>query len=115
MPELVVKPVLYNNLILIITKWDYYLNFSIPHEENPRGAKKASATVINGKFNVIFRFARGVVDIYSASWGPDDDGKKVDGPRLMAQQAFIDGARFGRNGLGVGCRSSIFRHACLAQ
>lgn len=48
-----------------------------------------------------------MVDIYSASWGPDDDGKKVDGPRLMAQQAFVDGARFGRNGLGVGSRSSI--------
>ncbi|XP_056318573.1 proprotein convertase subtilisin/kexin type 6 [Danio aesculapii] len=28
------------------------------------------------------------VDIYSASWGPDDDGKTVDGPGPLAKQAF---------------------------
>ena len=47
-----------------------------------------------------FRHARAIVDVYSASWGPDDDGKKVDGPRLLAKRAFEDGAKYGRNGLG---------------
>uniref|UniRef100_A0A672SBQ9 Proprotein convertase subtilisin/kexin type 6 n=1 Tax=Sinocyclocheilus grahami TaxID=75366 RepID=A0A672SBQ9_SINGR len=28
------------------------------------------------------------IDIYSASWGPDDDGKTVDGPGPLAKQAF---------------------------
>ncbi|XP_033120585.1 furin-like protease 2 [Anneissia japonica] len=40
------------------------------------------------------------VDIYSASWGPDDDGKTVDGPGKMARKVFEDGALKGRGGLG---------------
>ena len=31
------------------------------------------------------------IDIYSASWGPDDDGKTVDGPAEMARKAFREG------------------------
>lgn len=31
------------------------------------------------------------VDIYSASWGPEDDGKTVDGPGPLARRAFIYG------------------------
>lgn len=31
------------------------------------------------------------IDIYSASWGPEDDGKTVDGPGPLAKQAFLDG------------------------
>ncbi|MBN3286620.1 PCSK6 convertase, partial [Polyodon spathula] len=40
------------------------------------------------------------IDIYSASWGPDDDGKTVDGPGLLAKQAFEMGIKKGRKGLG---------------
>ncbi len=40
------------------------------------------------------------IDIYSSSWGPNDDGKTVDGPGELAQRAFINGTLFGRNGLG---------------
>lgn len=31
------------------------------------------------------------IDIYSASWGPEDDGKTVDGPGPLARRAFIYG------------------------
>jgi len=31
------------------------------------------------------------IDVYSASWGPDDDGRTVDGPGPLARKAFIDG------------------------
>jgi hypothetical protein len=31
------------------------------------------------------------VDIYSASWGPNDDGQTVEGPGRLAQRAFIKG------------------------
>lgn len=41
-----------------------------------------------------------VVDIYSSSWGPDDDGKTVDGPGKLTKQAFIDGTEKGRDGKG---------------
>jgi furin len=40
------------------------------------------------------------VDIYSASWGPDDDGRTVDGPAELAVKAFKYGAEKGRNGKG---------------
>uniref|UniRef100_A0A7N8X7J9 Furin (paired basic amino acid cleaving enzyme) a n=1 Tax=Mastacembelus armatus TaxID=205130 RepID=A0A7N8X7J9_9TELE len=40
------------------------------------------------------------VDIYSASWGPEDDGKTVDGPAKLAKEAFLRGVTEGRGGLG---------------
>jgi len=40
------------------------------------------------------------VDIYSASWGPDDDGQTVDGPGPLTRRAIEEGAIKGRNGLG---------------
>nr|CAH0111545.1 unnamed protein product [Daphnia galeata] len=46
------------------------------------------------------------IDIYSASWGPDDDGKTVDGPGELATRAFIEGVTkasfplYGRGGKG---------------
>lgn len=32
-----------------------------------------------------------MIDIYSASWGPTDNGKTVDGPRELTLQAMADG------------------------
>lgn len=40
------------------------------------------------------------VDVYSASWGPEDDGKTVDGPGPLAKKAFVDGVKFGRRNRG---------------
>uniref|UniRef100_A0A8C1LGS2 Neuroendocrine convertase 1 n=1 Tax=Cyprinus carpio TaxID=7962 RepID=A0A8C1LGS2_CYPCA len=40
------------------------------------------------------------VDIYSASWGPNDDGKTVEGPGRLAQKAFEYGIQKGRGGKG---------------
>ena len=31
------------------------------------------------------------IDIYSASWGPEDNGKVVDGPDKLAMKAFVEG------------------------
>ncbi|CAL8375621.1 unnamed protein product [Arctogadus glacialis] len=31
------------------------------------------------------------IHVYSASWGPDDDGKSVDGPAKLAKEAFLLG------------------------
>uniref|UniRef100_A0A2K5NPR1 Neuroendocrine convertase 1 n=1 Tax=Cercocebus atys TaxID=9531 RepID=A0A2K5NPR1_CERAT len=38
-------------------------------------------------------FNPGHVDIYSASWGPNDDGKTVEGPGRLAQKAFEYGVK----------------------
>ncbi|XP_037611019.1 furin (paired basic amino acid cleaving enzyme) a [Sebastes umbrosus] len=40
------------------------------------------------------------IDVYSASWGPEDDGKTVDGPAKLAKEAFLRGVTEGRGGLG---------------
>lgn len=40
------------------------------------------------------------IDIYSASWGPDDDGKTVDGPGSLTQAVLKEGIEHGRNNLG---------------
>ncbi|XP_020556399.1 proprotein convertase subtilisin/kexin type 6 isoform X4 [Oryzias latipes] len=40
------------------------------------------------------------IHIYSASWGPKDDGRTVDGPGPLTRQAFERGIQKGRRGLG---------------
>nr|XP_060611471.1 proprotein convertase subtilisin/kexin type 6 isoform X1 [Anolis sagrei ordinatus] len=40
------------------------------------------------------------IHIYSASWGPDDDGRTVDGPGRLAKEAFEKGIKEGRKGRG---------------
>ncbi|XP_062516896.1 furin-like isoform X2 [Corticium candelabrum] len=40
------------------------------------------------------------IHIYLASWGPDDNGKKMDGPGYLARKALRHGAIKGRRGLG---------------
>ncbi|KAG2459391.1 PCSK4 convertase, partial [Polypterus senegalus] len=40
------------------------------------------------------------IHIYSASWGPEDDGKTVSGPGRLAKEVFLRGVTYGRNGLG---------------
>ena len=47
-----------------------------------------------------FSFNRNYIDIYSAAWGPDDDGRTVDGPGPLALSALKEGIKKGRNGKG---------------
>ncbi|CAG5131773.1 unnamed protein product [Candidula unifasciata] len=47
-----------------------------------------------------FNMKMDINDIYSCSWGPDDDGRTVDGPHLMAAKALQHGVDFGRRGYG---------------
>lgn len=42
-----------------------------------------------------------VNDVYSCSWGPDDDGKTVDGPHHLASRALLHGITYGRRGYGA--------------
>lgn len=41
-----------------------------------------------------------IIDIYSASWGPKDNGLTVDGPRMLTQRAIVRGINHGRRGKG---------------
>ncbi|KER26850.1 hypothetical protein T265_05982 [Opisthorchis viverrini] len=44
--------------------------------------------------------ATDLVHIYSASWGPTDDGTTVDGPRNQTMRAIVEGVNNGRGGKG---------------
>ncbi|CAG2056314.1 unnamed protein product [Timema podura] len=46
-------------------------------------------------------YAYDKVDIYSASWGPNDDGKTVEGPGTLALEAIERGVKEGRGGKGA--------------
>lgn len=51
------------------------------------------------------------VDIYSASWGPNDDGKTVEGPGRLAQKAFEYGIQKVRSvGIGPNRKSTQTEH-----
>jgi proprotein convertase subtilisin/kexin type 7 len=50
------------------------------------------ATAFNYKFQIN--------DIFSSSWGPEDNGATVDGPGFLTQQALVNGVTKGRRGLG---------------
>lgn len=50
------------------------------------------------------------IDIYSASWGPEDDGKTVDGPGPLARRAFI----YGVTSVSYITQFSIFFYSCFA-
>ncbi|GIZ01576.1 neuroendocrine convertase 1 [Caerostris extrusa] len=41
------------------------------------------------------------IDIFSASWGPNDDGMTVDGPKRLALEALEKGIKKGRSGKGT--------------
>ncbi|KAL7677568.1 hypothetical protein ACOME3_003803 [Neoechinorhynchus agilis] len=45
-------------------------------------------------------FKNDEIDIYSSSWGPDDNGEKVDGPGLLTISAMVKGVQHGRQGRG---------------
>ncbi|CAN8006414.1 unnamed protein product, partial [Ixodes hexagonus] len=40
------------------------------------------------------------IDVFSASWGPSDDGRTVDGPKRLASEALHRGVTRGRRGRG---------------
>lgn len=38
-------------------------------------------------------YAHHLVDIFSASWGPKDDGQTLDGPGMLMNEAFLQGIK----------------------
>ncbi|XP_025099332.1 PC3-like endoprotease variant B isoform X2 [Pomacea canaliculata] len=46
------------------------------------------------------QFKTNYIDIFSASWGPNDDGKTMEAPHHYAAAALQNGVKYGRNGLG---------------
>ncbi|XP_060527002.1 neuroendocrine convertase 1-like [Cylas formicarius] len=64
------------------------------------GVKMLDGLVTDRIEGTALSYAQHLVDIYSASWGPNDDGKTVDGPGRLAREAIERGIREGRSGRG---------------
>ncbi|XP_073718727.1 proprotein convertase subtilisin/kexin type 7 isoform X2 [Misgurnus anguillicaudatus] len=69
------------------------------------GGKVAGIRVLDGPLTdsmeaVAFNKHYQINDIYSCSWGPDDDGRTVDGPHPLGKAALQHGVIAGRKGFG---------------
>ncbi|XP_028930614.1 proprotein convertase subtilisin/kexin type 7 isoform X3 [Ornithorhynchus anatinus] len=69
------------------------------------GSRIAGIRVLDGPLTdsmeaVAFNKHYQINDIYSCSWGPDDDGKTVDGPHQLGKAALQHGVMAGRHGFG---------------
>ncbi|XP_045139506.1 proprotein convertase subtilisin/kexin type 7 [Echinops telfairi] len=69
------------------------------------GSRIAGIRVLDGPLTdsmeaVAFNKHYQINDIYSCSWGPDDDGKTVDGPHHLGKAALQHGVMAGRQGFG---------------
>ncbi|XP_061781531.1 proprotein convertase subtilisin/kexin type 7 [Nerophis lumbriciformis] len=69
------------------------------------GSKVAGIRVLDGPLTdsleaIAFNKHYQVNDIYSCSWGPDDDGHTVDGPHPLGKAALQHGVIAGRRGFG---------------
>ncbi|TPX40975.1 hypothetical protein SeMB42_g02149 [Synchytrium endobioticum] len=65
------------------------------------GVRILSADITEAQEAAAVNYAMDVNEIYSCSWGPSDDGRTVDGPGLMVQEAYRTAIEKGRRGLGV--------------
>ncbi|XP_056138927.1 proprotein convertase subtilisin/kexin type 7 [Lampris incognitus] len=69
------------------------------------GSKVAGIRVLDGPLTdsmeaIAFNKHYQINDIYSCSWGPDDDGRTVDGPHPLGKAALQHGVIAGRRGFG---------------
>ncbi|KAM3960400.1 neuroendocrine convertase 1-like [Aphomia sociella] len=70
------------------------------------GAKVGGVRMLDGRITdriegEAIGYAWDKADIYSASWGPNDDGRTVEGPGRLANEAFKRGVTQGREGKGI--------------
>ena len=65
------------------------------------GVRMLDGTVTDSLEALALAFAKDKVDIYSSSWGPNDDGKTVEAPGPLASKAMETAINEGRGGKGV--------------
>ncbi|KAG9511157.1 Furin-like protease 2 [Fragariocoptes setiger] len=77
-----------------------YCGVGIAYNARIGGVRMLDGTVTDEVEATALSLKPSHIDVYSASWGPDDNGKTVDGPGRLAAQAFINGIKNGRKGKG---------------
>ena len=64
------------------------------------GVRLTAAYVSDTKAALALSHRNDVIDIYTNSWGPLDNGITLDGPGVGTAQAMLDSVTYGRGGLG---------------
>ncbi|XP_022250671.1 proprotein convertase subtilisin/kexin type 7-like [Limulus polyphemus] len=64
------------------------------------GLRALDGTMTDSLEATAFNLNMNINDIYSCSWGPEDDGKTVEGPHYLALKAIKHGIDMGRGGYG---------------
>ncbi|UYV72888.1 Fur2 [Cordylochernes scorpioides] len=82
------------------TAFNEFCGIGIAFNASIGGVRMLDGTVTDEVEARALSLNRDHIHIYSASWGPEDDGKTVDGPGRLAKQAFIEGIQQGRGGKG---------------
>lgn len=59
-----------------------------------QGIKVLDGLITDRLEGTALSFGQGLIDIYSSSWGPTDDGRTVDGPGKLAREALKRGTSF---------------------
>ena len=115
--ELLLPKLTIQNVLLVLLIIQRYVNIGPDHllnelSENPKywhyqciclqigGVRILDGPILDALEAKAISFNRNHIDIYSASWGPDDDGRTVDGPGPLAKLALEEGIKKGRNGKG---------------
>ena len=63
------------------------------HLPNLTGIRMLDGRITDNIECLSISYKRNHIDIYSMSWGPDDDGKTVDGPGTCTKRALREGVR----------------------
>ncbi|KAI8791533.1 PC3 endoprotease variant B isoform X1 [Biomphalaria glabrata] len=72
----------------------------VAFQANIAGVRLLDGIITDGLEAEALTFKHDYIDIYSASWGPSDDGAVMAGPGHLTVQAFQYGVDHGRQGLG---------------
>ncbi|KAK3595196.1 hypothetical protein CHS0354_002797 [Potamilus streckersoni] len=78
-----------------------YCGVGVAYDAKIGGVRMLDGRVTDSLEADAISFNHRYVDIYSASWGPNDDGSTVEGPGPLAIKAFEKGIKEGRGGKGV--------------
>ncbi|XP_064481947.1 neuroendocrine convertase 1-like [Ornithodoros turicata] len=73
----------------------------VAYDARVGGIRMLDGDVVDALESTSLAFNVDGIDIFSASWGPTDDGRTVDGPKQLAIEAFEKGVTEGRGGKGT--------------
>ena len=87
--------------VVVLFGWDWFgFFYYLIWHPLVSGIRLLDGSVVDAKEAEALAFGRDHIHIYSSSWGPNDDGETVDGPKSLAKEALERGINHGRQSKG---------------